>query len=121
MSWLRRARGDGSPRPGLLLFALLQLLVTAGLPAGDAALEAAATASGLHVESAADEPCGHGHDHDFCQTCRALGLPGLPGPAAARSRLARPGVHLDPLAASPRAPSERSLPGSLGARAPPAG
>lgn len=121
MSWLRRARGDGRPRPGLFLFAVLQLLVTAALPAGDAAFEAAASTSGLHVESAAGEPCGHGHDHDFCQTCRALALSGLPGPATVESRLTRSGVYLDPLGPSHRSPSGLLLPGSLGARAPPVG
>lgn len=100
---------------------LLHLLVVGWAPLADAALEAASAAEPIHIEAERDTGCARGHNHFFCQLCRAIELQ-ITGPT--RPALATPlaPVRRLSLAEAPEAPEAFSgacVPSPLGPRAPP--
>ena len=75
-----------SPRPRRIRFAATSLalfhLLVAGLsPLADARLEASERAVVTHIEAERTHACATGHDHFFCQLCRAVSLSAGPAPA----------------------------------------
>jgi hypothetical protein len=113
------APGRQPRRFGALLILLLQLSAAATLPVADGRLRNGPAGAGLHLESPADADCNPGHDHLFCQLCRAISLAAHVAAATVPERLdgrvvplVRPGGHLD-------APPGFHLSGPLGPRAPP--
>lgn len=97
--------------------ALLHFLVVGLGPLVDARLEASENKAVAHVEAEQAAPCAPGHDHFFCQVCRAVSQVGVSPSGLARAIAVAPAASqpardafspaqslLDLLAHGPRAP-----------------
>lgn len=105
-------------RLGSAALLLFQLALAGVVPVADAQLEAAAVNGAVHVEDAADGPCGPTHDHRHCQLCRAITWAGTNSAGVPTPHL-RPAVMRPPLPEQSLPQYGTSVSGPLGPRAPP--
>lgn len=93
-------------------------MLAGAVPYADARLESEASRRAIHVESEAADACGLGHDHVFCQLCRALQLRAA-SPADAEEALAVAVVLRTAVDDPGAAPSAEHRFHPVGSRAPP--